>query len=389
MRGGDEEAKRLLDAIAAFPRGTGTPEEQRARDFCAAFLRESGFDTREEEFSYSAFAGTVATPLAGAILLSLFAWTGLVGASGRLQSEPDALAAIVVTHIVLLLAVGLLATRASVLHLPLLRRTGVNLVAQSSGEGRGSSGEQRLWLVAHLDSKSQPISILARAAGVIGCLAMFVVIILMLTARYAFGVMLPAALWYATGALGIAASVPLLLSIVSNKSCGALDNASGVVAILMAATALARRGISGVGVLITSAEEVGLAGAHAWSMGREPGLAINCDSVDDAGGFLCLAGAGVGAGGHTRVGIVRKEIRVAAAASETPFFERRRLMGILVDSMALEARGWDTVTLCKGTLGSLGRIHTAADTPASCTGQGSAAAAILIRDASSALLARV
>jgi putative aminopeptidase FrvX len=180
-------------------------------------------------------------------------------------------------------------------------------------------------------------------------------------------------------------SIPLVLSIVTNKSQGALDNASGVAAIMLAADYLVAEGVTGFGVLVTSAEELGLAGAHAWSAARAPARAINCDSVDDVGMFLCLGGGGWGgSGGHGDA--VRSAVTMAATAAETPLRTRRTLTGILVDSMALDARGWDTVTICKGTLASLGRIHTAQDAPVICTGRGPAAAAILIRDASSRLL---
>ena len=86
MRGGDEEARRLLEAIAAVPRAAGTAEEQLARDRCATYLREHGFAVQEENFSYSAFAGTLATPLAGALLFSMFLFTALLAPSGRLSA---------------------------------------------------------------------------------------------------------------------------------------------------------------------------------------------------------------------------------------------------------------------------------------------------------------
>ena len=48
-----------------------------------------------------------------------------------------------------------------------------------------------------------------------------------------------------------------------------------------------------MGVLLTSAEELGLAGArawvHAWAQdGRAPGVALNCDGVDDRGTLALL-----------------------------------------------------------------------------------------------------
>jgi hypothetical protein len=57
------------------------------------------------------------------------------------------------------------------------------------------------------------------------------------------------------------------------------------------------------------------------------------------------------------------------------------LAGILVDSMALEARGWDAVTLSKGSISSLARIHRAADTADVMSGAGAAMAAGILHDA--------
>jgi hypothetical protein len=75
-----------------------------------------------------------------------------------------------------------------------------------------------------------------------------------------------------------------MLSVVGQRSAGALDNASGVAAVLDAAAALSPA--LPIGVLIADAEELSLAGARAWARSRPAGVALNCDSVDDDGSLV-------------------------------------------------------------------------------------------------------
>jgi hypothetical protein len=75
---------------------------------------------------------------------------------------------------------------------------------------------------------------------------------------------------------------------------------------------------------------------------------------------------------------------LAAAASATG--ERIRVLrlipGILTDHVALADAGWETVTLSRGDLRTLQRIHTSRDSLASMRGTGIASAArVLARTA--------
>jgi hypothetical protein len=360
----------LIDEIAISPRAAGSAAEQEARDLCASYLTRHGFEVEIEEFGYSSFAGTLGTPAAGLILLAMFFAIPVVA---RSQAGTIAALATALAHLIALVLLSLRARPAAILGDDMLRRAGRNLVA------RASTVEPRLWLVAHLDSKSQPVSILLRSFGAtlvaLGGGALMLALLLSTA-----GVAIPGALLIVFSATGAAGSIPLLLSVVGNRSRGALDNASGVASVLVAAVQLHKGGESGFGVLITSAEELGLAGAHAFAAAHPPASAINCDSVDSVGDFICLSGRNAGGG-------VSRSLSRAAAASETPFRERRRLIGILVDSVALGAGGWDAVTLCRGTRASLARIHTRADVPKPGMGSAAEAAGSLIAAAARNFLA--
>lgn len=207
---------------------------------------------------------------------------------------------------------------------------GVNLEA--------TRGEPRVWLVAHIDSKSQPIPSAVRTLGVIlvaaGLVAQFLV-------RW------PADLYAYYAAM--AGGAILMCASVGAASDGAVDNASGVAAVLEAASLVpADRAF---GVLITDAEELALAGARDWVAGRaEKGIALNCDTVDDTGGLLLIA-----------YGAPGRAIAQRAAGGAVRVVSPARLPGILTDSNAFRAAGWDTVTLGRGTIRTLTRIHTRRD----------------------------
>jgi hypothetical protein len=78
-------------------------------------------------------------------------------------------------------------------------------------------------------------------------------------------------------------------------------------------------------------------------------------------------------------------LRAAARALGVTIGARRLLPGILVDAVALADRGWQVVTLSRGTVGTLARIHRPADAADRITGTGVLAAARLAAAAVAAL----
>ncbi|HZK78957.1 MAG TPA: M28 family peptidase, partial [Gemmatimonadaceae bacterium] len=170
-------------------------------------------------------------------------------------------------------------------------------------------------------------------------------------------------------------------------SPGALDNATGVASVILAIDKLSAA--IDIGVLITSAEELGLAGArHFAAMRGETGIGINCDTIDDAGKFICMA-----SGAKSR----RLDEAIDRAASrlqvETVGVERLRnrgtaegrilrlrgmLPGILADNMAFTDAGWESFTLSRGNIATLGYVHTSRDIADRVQGTGIAKAASFI-----------
>jgi hypothetical protein len=318
-------------------------------------LQAAGFHTTEKEFEYSAAGGAFAMPIAGAVSI-------LAALLLYLARYAPWLIAIAMT--LLALTIGALAWVGAdgVLTFPLMRRRGVNLEAVREGERPGvpagvqagvqagiqAGDEPAVWLVAHLDSKWQPISMIARVAGVVGTSVGVVVLFLLSLAPTHDGTAATFVL-----ALTWLVSAPLLLSVVGARNTGAVDNASGVSAVLAAAEQLPRS--ARVGVLITDAEELALAGARAWARTRRPGVALNCDSIDDHGRLTLMYSRG------RPERLISLFVRVSSAQGE-PARVMRLIPGVLTDSVALADAGWETLTLSRGDLRTLQRIHTASDT---------------------------
>jgi hypothetical protein len=352
---GAADGQALLARIGGRARPAGSRAEADARAVCAAWLSDAGFVVDQRPFSYSAFPGTWGTPIAGLVLLlaAATAASGIIRGDGAINAGIAAGIALVIT----ISATGWWLGRYGTRRLPFLRRDGVNLEARR--------GVPSVWLMAHLDSKSQPVSLLIRATGAVGVLASWTCLILAWIASRVVPV--PAALLLGIATCGAVASVPLLVALVGAGGSGTLDNASGVAAILRAASVIDVA--VPVGVIITSAEELGLAGARAWVQAKPVGVVINCDGVDDRGAVTITA---TGAGHRLlqslrRAGVLRFDARF-----------RRGLPGVLMDSTAFADAGWAACTVSQGTRYSLARVHTADDTLDGMSGVGVEGAAGVI-----------
>jgi hypothetical protein len=355
---GAEAARRHLAVLAASPRPAGGPAEGAARDYCARLLRDLGFSVREEPFEYSALPGRYATPLVGVCAAVALAWAAFLGWRGN---PGGALAVLVGVGLPVALGAAWLGTR-GVLALPWGRARGVNLTAER--------GAPLVWLVAHLDSKSQPVPIGVRALGITLTVVAWLAAATLALVELAGASM--ATVWPWLGAGGVLAAIPVAASTVGARSPGALDNASGVTAVLLVVAELPRDW--GVGVVLTSAEELGLAGARAWLRGRAAARAVNFDGLDDAGEVQLV---------WTGRRPVRLLSTLLAAAARTGVRARaaRLLPGILVDGVAFADAGWEVVTASKGTTRTVGRIHTFRDDLTAVDGRGVAEVASLVASA--------
>lgn len=210
---------------------------------------------------------------------------------------------------------------------------GTNLIA-SRPSGRRAV-RPSVWLAAHYDSKGQPISMATRILGVVA---------LVLGALATLAAIVPALVLFAAGLAILAANR------VTDRSSGALDNVTGLVAILAILDMLPRG--ADVGVLFLDAEEYGLVGARALVAERpdllRDGAVINFDSLDDRGGCLTF--------------LHRPGPLGQAVAAELGGI-RGRWLPVVVDGIALaRAPVRECVTIMKGDWGTARVVHTPRDT---------------------------
>jgi hypothetical protein len=351
------EAKRLIDALASTPRFAGSAEEKRAREMCAAELRRAGFTPAEKEFEFSEWPGRWGIPLISAWLLSCIL---VIAFASRVAPPGTAMGA----GVVLLVAGSVFSAgrrdRATA-RMKWQRSTSANLEVRR--------GAPRVWLAAHVDSKSQTVPMLLRVASHVALLVVFAAALVACFVATLRRAPLSHPDWLTWG--GLLAALPGLFCFVGNKSRGALDNASGVAAVLLASRLIPRE--LPLGILITRGEELDLAGARSWAATAPAGaLMINCDTIDDEGGWRCMYAS---APNEISAGAGK-----AAKKLGLPLRMGRMIPGIITDSLAFEKAGLPSVTISRGTLQTLARLHTRGDNPDRLTGAGAAEAARLLAE---------
>ena len=211
------------------------------------------------------------------------------------------------------------------------RISGINLIGQRAGP-------PAVWLVAHYDSKGQPVSMLVR---LIGFLSLIVGLVWLPLAGGETLFIIPLA-------LGLAI---LSQNRVTDKSPGAVDNASALVAIFMTLDQLAHG--ADVGVVFPDAEEFGLVGARALARERAALFAgaavINLDGLDDVGRSIAF---------------LHRPGKVGAAIARALRALRARWLPVVVDGIALARVAGECVTILKGNAQTMAVVHLPADSVA-------------------------
>jgi hypothetical protein len=352
-----QRAKVLLDRLSQTTRFAGSAEEEAARALCRRELEGAGFVCRDVPFEFSDWPARWGPPVSAALQLAILVIVITVAKRGE---AGVALAVLILATILLGWIAGQVKRRA-VLTFPYGRARSSNLVAVR--------GEPRVWLVAHLDSKSQTIPMLVRIASSVALQLVSIAVAVALVAAMA-GLVAPRGWWLALQLIAVIGAAPAVLCFVGNRSPGAVDNASGVVAAILAATGADSP--RELGVLLTSAEELGLAGARAYAATAAPSIKVlNCDTVDDSGGWHCMY-----SGAEPRQ--IMTAARAVAARGGLSVRIGRLIAGILADNIAFADAHIEAITLSRGNFSTLARIHTWRDNSIALSGQGAAEAAAFL-----------
>jgi hypothetical protein len=220
--------------------------------------------------------------------------------------------------------------------------------------------EPALWLVAHCDSKGQGVSLAGRVLAVTTLGVGLGMLVAGLVAR----IFTPLPWWAVAPAvlLTVIGGAALSRGVVSNDSPGAVDNATGVIAALVAAEQLRHR--HDVGVLVTGAEEFAMAGARAWVAAKGPsGSFINFDGIDSAGGHRVMIHGSRRCGSADRSREIAEAVVGAMAGIGAEVVGGRLPPGVLVDGVALNRAGMPGVTVSRGSWQTLRVVHTRLDRP--------------------------
>ncbi|MFO7893600.1 MAG: M28 family peptidase [Longimicrobiales bacterium] len=353
------EIREILTSLAR-PRMTGSAGAREVATELRDRFGALGYQTREMAFSFSTLPGRYGLPVAGVVLLATALSAAWLLTGGRWAPALAVLCAgLALATLPLLFLATLLRS------LPWGRVETANLLF---------TRETPRWIImAHRDTKSQWAPTLVRTGALVLAVLAWATLAALAVASLPHGIGAPAGLVGAgAGALGMAGAV-LAGSPSQNASPGALDNGTGLAALL----ALAARVPPDVAFLVTDGEELGLAGARA-AVDDLPNVAgiINLDGLDDVGPVRIV---------EARVGRRRAAVDAVAGA----LLEDARALGIeavrrplppfvLVDHEPLAAAGRPALTLLKGRWRSLLRTHRPSDTADRLTGAGAATVAELV-----------
>ncbi len=337
---------RAVAGALAEPREAGTPGAADARRILQEHLEGLGYSVEVQRFAFSP-SSLNAFPIFGAGL----GWLTLLQIPLlTMPAVPRGAALAVLLFGLVALA---LVVRGVALGWPdrgAALREDANLIAT-----RPDVAVSR-WIVAHVDTKAQGHSMAGRLVAVWVCIV--AIVALGAVALLRLSAMPPG--WLVAGAAGLAVAAGVLAGRgrLRGATPGARDNGSGVTAAL-AAAAVAPAG-SGIGILLTGAEEFGLVGARILAETRPElvrGLeVVNVDTVDERGPLSIVSHD---AAGRELAALVGPRLRSIGL----PLRLRRLPLGIFVDSYPLARAGAKAVTVARLDWATLRVIHTPRDTP--------------------------
>jgi hypothetical protein len=362
------EIRRTLHALVR-PRLTGSAGAKIVADELRRRFGDLGYHTREIPFVFSTIPGRFGLPTAGLVAMAM----GLCGGMLLRSGQPAWALAV--------LGIGLaLAGLPLVLLGPALRRLPWGRVETSN---LLFTRDHPRWLVmAHQDTKSQLPSTLTRTVAVAAALAGWLVLTPVAAATLAgvYGAAGPLSIWGPAGLL-MAGGAVMAVSAAGNRSPGALDNGTGLAALL----ALAARVHRDVGFLVTDGEELGLAGARA-VVGELPLVpVVNLDGLDDQGPVVIVEAK---SRSGRSAGDVAEALLTSAMARGLDAVRRPLPPFIMVDHTPLARAGVPALTVLRGRWRSLLRVHRPEDTVDRLSGVGAADVAGLVASALAGLADR-
>jgi hypothetical protein len=355
--------KTLLRDLAR-PRMTGTAGAQEVADIVRARMNTLGFQVHDFPFTFSTIPGRFAITVSGALLL-----IGTLISAWLLNQRHPGIALVVL--LIVLLLTGAIAALTPLLSdmLPFQKVAATNMLAKKAGS------RPRFIVMAHLDSKSQPIPLAFRGPAIILAMIAWAAFVGIAVLGLLDPVYLAPRIITPVAILSLLSAVLLIFCWTENRSPGALDNASGLATLLGVAERDAAE--SDVAYLITDAEELGLMGARSIARKLDPVIGvINIDGIDDNGSFYVLEKFGVPPR-HIAPHLVAATL-TAASEMDLPASRRNVPFGLLLDHIPLARVHLPAITLMRGAMASMRRVHRPADSMDNMTGSGIETAVALV-----------
>lgn len=349
----------------AVPRLSGSEGADEVRAQVREAFEALGYETTELPFSFSAWPGRFGPPAAGVSLVV----TGVVVPLAVRAGSPGLALGVAALGLALAL-LPLVVLDPAMRRLPWGRIETSNLLFKRPGASLS-------WLImAHRDSKSQWVPTLVRTGAVVLGTAAWLALLVLAALGFAGEPFLFTEAAVAAGGVVTIAGVTLLLSWAGNRSPGAVDNASGLAALL----AVAEESPAEVGFVVTDGEELGLAGSRhlAGTLPAVQGV-INVDGLDDRGEIRVAEGHGLRRRGSAPQ--LAAALLTTGRAFEITVRRRPLPRSILVDHQPLAASGVPALTVVRGGWRTLLRVHRPADGAGRLNGRGAAEAATVLAGA--------
>lgn len=358
------DTKELLRELAR-PRMTGTTGAHEVAELIRTKLNALGFQVQDLPFTFSTLPGRFAVSVAGVFMLA-----GTLGATALLNMRHPGIALVILLGVLLLAGAVAALTPSLTVMLPFAKVTANNMLAKKPGS------RPRYIVMAHLDSKSQPLPLAFRGPAIIFAILSWAALVVFSILGLLDPVYILPRLTTGLGIVAVIASVLLVFCWTENRSPGALDNASGIATLL--GVAAQERERDDVAYLITDAEELGLVGARAVARQLDPVVGvINIDGVDDDGSFFVLEKFGFPPK-HIAPHLVAAML-TAAAEMDVPARRRNVPFGLMLDHLPIARAHLPAVTLMRGSFASLKRVHRPTDSVENMSGKGIPSAIDLIQ----------
>lgn len=356
------DAKRAYHHIKrlAFPRLVGSTGEADARAYIVEQFTELGLHVVKEPFHFTKFPAEVLPRILCGLFVPVVVSVPWFG-----ERFPIPVCLICLLSLSIALFFTQWQKRFEGLYDVGRKHDSANIIATNGKKQDGNTPV--LLFVAHYDSKSQilPIAVRAVAYG-IAIVGLIILTVISVTQVSTLIWLSDPIVW---SIAGITTFCLLLLQInlTQNRSPGGFDNASGVGVMLeLARVVMARDEKKSITFLATGAEEYGMCGAlryiqkHADEQDRNRTYVINLDGLGVGNGVNLVTRYGIPPVHTTRK--LAKTFWASGASLGVQVSERYLPIGVGLDSIPIASRGFETVTLTAGDVGSVAlKIHSKRD----------------------------